>query len=73
MAGHFYDCTDNPYLTAAQTPVQARKLKAYPSVTTVLSIQMSDFLHNIWMPKKMVELARDNPMASVAHLKKLKW
>lgn len=73
MSGHFYDCKNTPYLTEAKTPVQARKLKAYPSVTTILSIQMSDFLHNIWMPKKMVELARDNPMASVAHLKKLKY
>jgi len=73
MAGHFYDCKGEPYLTQAKTPVQARKLKAYPSVTTILSIQMSDFLHNIWMPRKLVELAREHPTMSVHEIHDLKY
>lgn len=73
MGGHFYDCTDTPFLTEARTPAQARKLKAYPSVTTILSIQMSDFLHNIWMPRKYVELARLHPTLSVDEIQTLKY
>lgn len=73
MGGHFYDCKGTPYLTEARTPVQARKIKAYPSVTTVLSIQMNDFLHNIWMPRKLVELARDNPTMPVQEIQELKY
>jgi len=73
MSGHFYDCTSEPYLTAAKTPVQARKLKAYPSVTTILSIQMEDFMHNTWIPRKLVELARDYPTASVQQIQDMKY
>ena len=73
MGGHFYDCKGTPYLTEARTPVQARKIKAYPSVTTVLSIQMNDFLHNIWTPRKIVELARDNPTMPVQEIQELNY
>lgn len=73
MGGHFYDCTNTPFLTEARTPVQARKIKAYPSVTTILSIQMSDFLHNIWTPRKLVELAREDLSLSVQEIQELKY
>ena len=46
--GHFYNCKGEPFLTKATTPAQAKKLKAYPSVTTILSTQKSEFLDNIW-------------------------
>jgi len=73
MGGHFYNCKNVPFLTEARTPVQARKIKAYPSVTTILSIQMNDFLHNIWMPRKLVELAREYPAMSVHEIHDLKY
>lgn len=55
---HFYDCTTQPYLTGARTPSQAKKIGAYPSVTTVMGIIKDPFLDLIWSPKKFVELAR---------------
>ncbi len=74
MSGHFYNCqSDTPYLTEARTPVQARKLKAYPSVTTIIGTQMNDFLHNIWGPRKLVELAREYPTASVEEIQRMKY
>lgn len=58
---HFYDCTtDDPFLTSANTPTQAKNLDAYPSVTTVMGIIKDPFLDGIWSPKKFVELAREN-------------
>lgn len=70
---HFYDCNDTPYLTDARTAVQARKINAYPSVTTILGTQMTDFMHNIWIPRKLVELAREHPELSVAEIQRLKY
>tara|TARA_R110002153_G_scaffold51017_7_gene143574 strand:- start:1888 stop:2646 length:759 start_codon:yes stop_codon:yes gene_type:complete len=59
---HFYNCSDpEPFLTNAQTPPQARKIGAYPSVTTVMGIIKDPFLDGIWSPSKFVELARENP------------
>lgn len=57
---HFYDCdASQPFLTEARTPPQARKIGAYPSVTTVMGIIKDPFLDGIWSPNKFVELARE--------------
>ena len=59
---HFYNCSDpEPFLTTAKTPPQARKIGAFPSVTTVMGIIKDPFLDGIWSPSKFVELARENP------------
>jgi|TARA_Y100000289_G_scaffold37114_1_gene36574 hypothetical protein len=61
---HFYATkAKTPSLVEdVQTPAKAKKIEGmYPSVTTVLSILKDDFLHGIWMPKKITEIARDNP------------
>lgn len=71
--GHFYNCTGEPFLTKATTPAQAKKVKAYPSCTTVLSIQKSEFLDNIWSPRKLVELGRQFPLASVYEIQEMKY
>jgi len=55
---HFYDCKDEPFLTNANTPSQAKKINAFPSVTTVMGIIKDPFLDGIWTPNKFVELAR---------------
>jgi len=70
---HFYDCTQEPFLTKARTPSQAKKLGALPSVTTILSSKKSDFLDNIWTPRKLVELARQHPHASSRDLSEMKY
>ncbi len=58
---HFYNCdASEPFLTEARTPPQARKIGAYPSVTTVMGIIKDPFLDGIWSPNKFVELAREN-------------
>ena len=71
--GHFYNCEESPYLTKATTPAQAKKVKAYPSCTTILSIQKSEFLDNIWSPRKLVELGRQYPLASVNEIQDMKY
>jgi hypothetical protein len=59
---HFYDCSKKvALLSQSTTPPQARKANHYPSVTTILGILKSDFVDNIWKPRKIVELARENP------------
>ena len=70
---HFYDCSQEPFLTKARTPSQAKKLGALPSVTTILSSKKSDFLDNIWTPRKLVELARLHPEASSRDLMEMKY
>ena len=67
---HFYNCSDpEPFLTTAKTPPQARKIGAFPSVTTVMGIIKDPFLDGIWSPNKFVELARENPESvSYTHL-----
>ncbi len=70
---HFYNCESEPFLTKASTPSQAKKVKAYPSVTTVLSSMKSEFLDNIWTPRKLVELARLHPVASVFEIQDMKY
>ena len=70
---HFYDCSQEPFLTDAKTPSQAKKIGAYPSVTTILSSKKSDFLDNIWTPRKLVELARLHPEASSTELMDMKY
>ena len=58
---HFYDCdASEPFLTEARTPTQAKKINAYPSVTTVMGIIKDPFLDGIWSPNKFVQLAREN-------------
>lgn len=71
--GHFYNCIDEPFLTKATTPAQAKKVKAYPSCTTILSTMKNDFLDNIWTPRKIVELAREYPLASVQEIQEMKY
>lgn len=59
---HFYDCKKKvAILSRSTTPPQARKANHYPSVTTILGILKSDFIDNIWKPKKIAELAREHP------------
>ena len=61
---HFYATkAKTPSLVEdVQTPAKAKKIEGmYPSVTTVISILKDDFLHGIWMPKKITEIARYNP------------
>jgi hypothetical protein len=60
---HFYTSSKNPqFLEDVTTPHQALKNgRAYPSVTTVLGIVKDDFLDSIYMPRKLVELAREHP------------
>ncbi len=57
---HFYTAEKLPkFLPEVETPAQARKHKeAWPSVTTVLSIVKDSFLDSIYIPQKMVDLAR---------------
>lgn len=59
---HFYktDSDSGVHLTTASTPAQAKKLGAYPSVTTVMRIIKDPFLDEKWSPAKYVELAREN-------------
>tara|TARA_R100001086_G_scaffold76393_1_gene36990 strand:+ start:230 stop:988 length:759 start_codon:yes stop_codon:yes gene_type:complete len=71
--GHFYNCQNKPYLTTARTPAQARKLKAYPSCTTILKIQKNNFLDNIWIPRQLVYLAREHLAASVEEIQDMKF
>jgi len=70
---HFYDCSGSPKLTSARTPSQAKKIKAYPSVTTILGIQMEDYLHNIWIPQKICDLARQHPEATSRQIMDIKY
>ena len=58
---HFYNCEKEPFLTKANTPAQAKKIGAYPSVTTVMGIIKDPFLDGVWSPNKYIELARDHP------------
>lgn len=61
---HFYATqAKTPSLVEdVQTPAKAKKIEGMmPSVTTVLSIVKDDFLHGIWMPQKITEIARENP------------
>tara|TARA_R110000751_G_scaffold29784_5_gene76702 strand:+ start:1017 stop:1778 length:762 start_codon:yes stop_codon:yes gene_type:complete len=71
--GHFYNCKGEPFLTDASTPAQAKKVKALPSVTTILGIQKNEFLDEIWGPRKLVELAREFPFASTTELKDMRY
>jgi hypothetical protein len=63
---HYYQCTNNPFLREdIQTPAQARKHRCvYPSVTTVLGIVKDSFLDEVYKPRKMVELAREDIFSS---------
>ena len=71
---HYYNCESfPPYLTKASTPAQAKKIKAYPSCTTILSIMKSNFLDNIWSPRKLVELGRLHPDASIDEIQDMKY
>ncbi len=68
---HFYTSSKNPqFLEDVTTPHQALKNgRAYPSVTTVLGIVKDDFLDSIYTPRKLVELARENPSTHNSILK----
>jgi len=70
---HYYDCSSSPKLTSARTPSQAKKINAYPSVTTILGIQMEDYLHNIWIPQKICDLARQHPEATSKQIMDIKY
>lgn len=61
---HFYATkAKTPSLVEdVQTPAKAKKIPGmYPSVTTVLSIIVDDFINNIWKPRRITELAREYP------------
>ena len=68
---HFYTSSKNPqFLEDVTTPHQAlKKGRAYPSVTTVLGIVKDDFLDSIYMPRKLVDLAREHPTQHYSVLK----
>lgn len=70
---HFYNCEAKPYLTEANTPAQARKIGAYPSVTTVMGIIKDPFLDVIWSPRKYIDLARLHPSATPMEIDRLKY
>ena len=61
---HFYTPGKAPkFLTDIKTPPQAVKHgKAWPSVTTVLSITKDEFIDNRWFPQKLVDLARQHDL-----------
>jgi hypothetical protein len=60
---HFYTAERLPkFLPEVETPAQAVKdKKAWPSVTTVLSIIKDDFIDSIFQPQQLVTLAREHP------------
>jgi len=61
---HFYKYNKgNPiFLEEIQTPAKAKKISGvWPSVTTVLGIIKDPFLDSIYKPRKITELARENP------------
>ena len=70
---HFYNCKEEPFLTEANTPSQAKKVDAYPSVTTVMRIIKDPFLDEIWSPKKYVELARQDESYTMHDIERLKY
>ena len=70
---HFYDCSDEPFLTKASTPSQAKKVGAFPSVTTVMGIIKDPFLDGTWSPNKFVELARENEDWDMEEIKRRKF
>ncbi len=71
---HFYNCDETePFLTKANTPPQARKIGAYPSVTTVMGIIKDPFLDGIWSPSKYIELAREFPLAEREEIETRKY
>ena len=71
---HFYNCDEaEPFLTKASTPPQARKIGAYPSVTTVMGIIKDPFLDGIWSPEQYIRLAREFPYASQRDIERLKY
>ena len=70
---HFYDCSDEPFLTKASTPSQAKKVGAFPSVTTVMGIIKDPFLDGVWSPNKLVELARENEDWDINEINKRKF
>jgi hypothetical protein len=65
---HFYNCEKEPFLTKANTPAQAKKIGAYPSVTTVMGIIKDPFLDGVWSPNKYIELAREFPDATLEQI-----
>jgi len=71
MCAHFYSSAKTPqFLEDVTTPHQAlKKGRAYPSVTTVLGIVKDDFLDSIYMPRKLVDLAREHPTQHYSVLK----
>ena len=63
---HFYSCknpSEPQFEAEVGTPAQARKSgeDVYPSVTTVLGIVKDSFLDDVYKPRMLTELARDNP------------
>ena len=63
---HFYNCknpSEPQFEAEVGTPAQARKAgeDVYPSVTTVLGIVKDSFLDDVYKPRMLTELARDNP------------
>jgi hypothetical protein len=59
---HFYNIKDNTFNEDVTTPAQARKHgSAVPSVTTVLGVIKEAFIHDIYRPRKITELARKHP------------
>ena len=63
IMAHFYTAERLPkFLPEIETPAQAVKdKKAWPSVTTVLSIIRDDFIDSIFQPQQLVTLAREHP------------
>jgi hypothetical protein len=64
---HFYTAEKLPkFLPDVETPAQAVKhKKAWPSVTTVLSVIKDPFLDAIYVPSKLVEFARNKDFDSL--------
>jgi hypothetical protein len=70
---HFYNCDKEPFLTKASTPSQAKKVGAFPSVTTVMGIIKDPFLDGIWSPEQYIKLAREFPDASQREIETRKY
>tara|TARA_E500000178_G_scaffold313311_1_gene330618 strand:- start:21 stop:767 length:747 start_codon:yes stop_codon:yes gene_type:complete len=60
---HIYDCTNKyqPQLTDKTRWSDIKEPNLYPSVTTILKYLPNDFLNDIWKPKKLLEIFKDNP------------
>ena len=73
---HFYKYNggDPIFLEDVATPAKAKKVKgAMPSVTTVLAIMKDPFLNDIYQPREMTRIAREQPGLTWGQVKDLTY